>query len=174
MRAYIALGSNVGDRAAHLRAGVEGIARAAGEIRALSSVWETEPVEGAGPGLFLNMAAAVETERAPEEILAGLLAIESSRGRTRGGRVAPRTLDLDLLLLGDLRRDTKALVLPHPRLETRRFVLAPLAEIAPDLTLPASGRTVAAALSALPDRHAVRRVGRLYTPEGTPVYSPAP
>jgi 2-amino-4-hydroxy-6-hydroxymethyldihydropteridine diphosphokinase len=170
---YVGVGSNLGARRAHLRAGVEGIVRAGIPVTALSSVWETEPVDGAGPGLFLNLVARVETDRTPEEVLAVLLAVECERGRVRSGSMAPRKLDLDLLLLGELRRDGPDLVLPHPRMWSRRFVLAPLCELAPDLVRQASGRTVARELSDLDDPHGVRRVGPLYTSESPPVYSRA-
>src|SRR5262249_39306483 len=125
-----------------------------------------------GPRAVLNMVARVETECPPEALLDALLAAERARGRSRFPPGGPRELDLDLLLLGDLRRDGPSLSLPHPRMERRRFVLAPLAEIAPDLVLAGSGRTVAQALASLDDPHRVRRLGPLYTPEGAPVYSP--
>lgn len=173
MVGYVALGSNVGARRAHLRAGVEGLVREGIPVTGLSSVWETEPVGGAGPGLFLNAVARIDTDRAPEEVLRVLLAVERESGRRRAGGMAPRELDLDLLLLGDLRREASDLVLPHPRMWSRRFVLAPLCELAPDLVREASGRTVAAELAALDDPHGACRVGSLYTPESPPVYSRA-
>lgn len=171
---FIGLGSNVGDREEHLRAALRSLARAGVGIERVSSVWETEPVDGAGPGWFLNMAARVATDRSPESLLDLMLGIERSRGRARGTRNAPRPLDLDLLLLGEETRDGAALTLPHPRLWRRRFVLAPLAEVGPELVAPGSGRPIAAALAALDDPHAVRRVGALDWMESPPVYSAAP
>jgi 2-amino-4-hydroxy-6-hydroxymethyldihydropteridine diphosphokinase len=110
------------------------------------------------------MVARVDTERSPEEVLVVLLAAERERGRERRGVNDPRELDLDLLTLGDLRRSTPQLTLPHPRMGSRRFVLAPLAEIAPEY---------ADALAALDDPHAARRLGSLALPETLPVYSRA-
>jgi 2-amino-4-hydroxy-6-hydroxymethyldihydropteridine diphosphokinase len=164
MVGYVGLGSNVGDREAHLRAGLVAMARGGVVPVAVSSVWETEPVNGAGPALFLNMVARVATELSPEDVLAVLLAAERARGRERRRANAPRELDLDLLTLGDLARDTPELKLPHPRLLSRRFVLAPLAELEPDF---------AGALAGLDDPHAVARIGTLALPETLPVYSPA-
>jgi 2-amino-4-hydroxy-6-hydroxymethyldihydropteridine diphosphokinase len=165
MVGYVGLGSNVGDREEHLRAGLVAMARAGVRPEALSSVWETEPVDGAGPAWFLNMVARVTTELPPERALAALLAVERGRGRVRARGNAPRELDLDLLLLGDRRMTTATLTLPHPRLAERRFVLAPLAELAPEY---------AAMLAALDDPHEVRKLGPLDMPETLPVYSPAP
>jgi len=157
MLGYIGLGSNIGDREEHLaRAGVFPVT--------VSSLWETEPVDGAGPDWFLNMVARVTTDLAPERILDVLLSSERERGRERRRPNAPRELDLDLLLLGDLRLNTPRLTVPHPRLWSRRFVLAPLAEIAPEF---------AGALAALDDPHEARRIGKLALPETLPVYSPA-
>jgi len=164
MLGYVALGSNVGDREAHLRAGLLAMARDGVTPVAVSSLWETEPVDGAGPAWFLNMVARVATELPPEALLAVLLGVERERGRLRARPNAPRELDLDLLLLGAVRRHTPELTLPHPRLWSRRFVLAPLAELAPEF---------ARGLDALDDRHEVRRAGKLALPETLPVYSPA-
>ena len=173
MTGYIALGSNVGDRDAHLRAGILAMHAAGLRLTALSHVWETEPVGDAGPAWFLNMVARVETELSPEQALDALLRIESVQGRRRTRPDAPRELDLDLLLLGDERRSSPALTLPHPRMGQRGFVLAPLAEVAPDLVLPAEGRTVREALAALHDPHAIRARGPLALPETLSVYSRA-
>ena len=164
MLGYIGLGSNIGDREEHLRAGLLAMARAGVSPVAVSSLWETEPVGGAGPDWFLNMVARVATDLSPDEILEVLLAGERERGRERRRPNAPRELDLDLLLLGDVRLSTPRLTVPHPRLWSRRFVLAPLAEIAPEF---------AGALLALDDPHEARKIGKLALPETLPVYSPA-
>jgi 2-amino-4-hydroxy-6-hydroxymethyldihydropteridine diphosphokinase len=164
MLGYVGLGSNIGDREGHLRAGLLAMARGGVTPVAVSSLWETQPVDGAGPEWFLNMVARVETDLAPEAVLGVLLAAERERGRHRDRRNAPRELDLDLLLLGELKRSAPELTLPHPRLRSRRFVLAPLAEIAPEF---------AGALADLVDPHEARRIGKLALPETLPVYSPA-
>jgi 2-amino-4-hydroxy-6-hydroxymethyldihydropteridine diphosphokinase len=164
MLGYVGLGSNIGDREEHLRAGLVAMAEGGVTPVAVSSLWETEPVGGAGPNWFLNMVARVATALTPEEVLEVLLASERDRGRHRARPNAPRELDLDLLTLGELKRNTPELTLPHPRLGSRRFVLAPLAEIAPEF---------AGALERLVDPHQVRRIGKLALPETLPLYSPA-
>jgi 2-amino-4-hydroxy-6-hydroxymethyldihydropteridine diphosphokinase len=164
MRGYVALGSNLGDREGSLRAGLAGIRRRGLSLRALSSVWETEPVDSPEPLWFLNMVAEVETGLPPRRVLALLLEVEREVGRVRSVRNAPRALDLDLLLLGDLKVDEEGLTLPHPRMWARRFVLAPLHELAPELRDPVGGRTVAQALAALPPVPSARPLGPLYTP----------
>jgi 2-amino-4-hydroxy-6-hydroxymethyldihydropteridine diphosphokinase len=166
---YIGLGSNLGDREAHLRAGIAGMIRRGLAPVALSSIWETQPVGTREPDWFLNMVALVRTPMTPEEVLERLLRIEAEVGRVRTVRNAPRVLDLDLLLLGSHRRDRAELTLPHPRMWERRFVLAPLEEVAPDLVNPRSGRTVREELAALPDTHSVRKAGELALPERRPV-----
>ncbi len=156
MHAYIGMGSNLGDRLANLRAGIQGLSRHGLAPDALSSVWETEPVESPEPLWFLNMVARAETQLAPEDILDRLLEIERAVGRVRGARNAPRVLDLDLLLMDGLRREGARLTLPHPRMWSRGFVLEPLAEIAPDLRDPATGRTAVEACRALRGSTVVR------------------
>ena len=162
MLGYIGLGSNIGDREELLRAGLLAMARGGVFPVAVSSLWETEPVDGAGPDWFLNMVARVSTDLSPDAILGVLLSGERERGRERRSPNAPRELDLDLLLLGDVKVDTPDLTVPHPRLWSRRFVLAPLAEIAPEF---------AGALLALDDPHEARKLGKLALPETLPVYS---
>jgi 2-amino-4-hydroxy-6-hydroxymethyldihydropteridine diphosphokinase len=148
MVGYIGLGSSEGDRAGHLREGLAGLARGGVTVEAASSLWETEPVDGAGPGWFLNMAVRVRTDLSPEALLDLCLAVERARGRVRrGGRPGPRPLDLDLLVFEGVARATPRLTLPHPRMWERRFVLAPLAELAPEFH---------EALEALRDPHTVR------------------
>src|SRR5688572_16504734 len=150
-RAWIALGSNVGDRRAHLERALAGLARTPSTRVVRSSSWiETDPVGGpAGQGPYLNGVAELETELGPRELLERLLALEREAGRVRTVEGAPRTLDLDLLLHGESRIDEPGLIVPHPRMEQRIFVLAPLAELAPDLVLPHCGRTVAERLREL-------------------------
>ena len=153
VRAFIALGSNLGARSALLDAAlVELNSLPLVRVEQVSSFHETEPVGGpAGQGRFLNACARVETEMPPADLLAELHAIERRHGRQRGGgtRNGPRTLDLDLLMYGDLVVSSPGLCVPHPSLEERVFVLAPLAEIAPDLTLLRCRRTVSQRLGDL-------------------------
>lgn len=139
--ALIALGSNVGDREAHLRFAVERLG-ALGAVRAVSSFHETEPVGYAAQGPFLNAAVVLETGLEPRVLMRELLAIEAERGRERRVRNGPRTLDLDLLMYGDLTMDVPGLTLPHPRMHERLFVLAPLAEVAPERVHPCLKRSV--------------------------------
>jgi 2-amino-4-hydroxy-6-hydroxymethyldihydropteridine diphosphokinase len=137
--AAIALGSNLGDRCAHLDYAVS---RLESLLRSLvvSRYRETAPVGVRGPQrMFLNAAAVGDAKLSAHEILEALLAIERERGRERPYANAPRTLDLDLILYGDSRIDESGLVVPHPRFRERRFVLEPLAEIAPDLVDPVTG-----------------------------------
>ena len=145
-RCFVGLGANLGDRLAHLRAGVAAL-RAVAEVRALSSVFETAPVGGPPQPDYLNAVAELAWPHTPHALLAQLHTIEARAGRRRtaGARNAPRTLDLDLLLFGDageVRVASPALTLPHPRLHLRAFVLAPLAELAPELTHPTLGERI--------------------------------
>jgi 2-amino-4-hydroxy-6-hydroxymethyldihydropteridine diphosphokinase len=163
MDCYIALGTNLGELRENLASGLEGLSARDLAPRAVSSVWETEPVDTPWPQWFWNMAVAVRSDRSPHELLETLLEIESERGRRRVSRNAPRTLDLDLLMVGDLRVDSERLILPHPRMWERRFVLEPLAEIAPQLRNPANGRTVEQERLRIREHHQVRRLGDLAT-----------
>jgi 2-amino-4-hydroxy-6-hydroxymethyldihydropteridine diphosphokinase len=162
--AYIALGSNLGDRAEALSAAIDRVGRL-GRVVARSSVYETEPVGHRDQPAFLNAVLALETNLEPLPLLHALLAIERELGRDRskGVRSGPRTLDLDLLLMGDTIVAGEELMLPHPALAQRRFVLAPLAEIVPQLRHPQSDQTMAELLAELPDEgenriSAVRRL----------------
>ena len=141
---YIGLGSNLGDREATIRAAVDRL-RAHPQIKvtAESSLIETAPVGGpAGQPTFLNGAAALETDLEPDALLDVLKGIERDLGRRPRTRWGPREIDLDVLLYGDRVIETARLTVPHPRLAQRRFVLAPLSEIAPDARDPVTGRTV--------------------------------
>jgi 2-amino-4-hydroxy-6-hydroxymethyldihydropteridine diphosphokinase len=166
-KAYVGLGSNLGDRAGNLLLALRGMLDAQLRVERLSSVYETEPVgvPNAQP-LFLNMVAelafaavADETDAAPpspEQLLARLLRIEYALGRRRPHALAPRTIDLDLLLYGDAQSDTEYLTLPHPRLHLRRFVLAPLCELAPELSHPKLRQPLCQLLDATPNEPRVR------------------
>lgn len=148
--AYVGLGANLGDREATIRRAVELLAATPGiEIVAVSTLRETDPVGYADQPRFLNGAVALETALAPRALLDRLLAVERELGRVRGEgpRFGPRTIDLDLLLHGDEVVDEPGLVLPHPRLAERRFVLEPLHELDPQLRLP-DGRRVSELLYA--------------------------
>jgi 2-amino-4-hydroxy-6-hydroxymethyldihydropteridine diphosphokinase len=161
-RAAVALGSNLGDRRRHLDLAVEELRSVPG-VRVLSvSSWiETAAVGGpAGSPPYLNGAVLLETELGARELLEALLSIERGHGRRRNGvRDEPRTLDLDLLLFGDEALRRPGLVVPHPRLAARRFVLAPLAELCPGRVVPGTGLTVAELLARAPEDDAAP-VGR--------------
>ncbi|HVS82673.1 MAG TPA: 2-amino-4-hydroxy-6-hydroxymethyldihydropteridine diphosphokinase [Pyrinomonadaceae bacterium] len=157
-KAYVALGSNLGDRAGNLLLAVRGMMHAALSVTCLSSVYETQPVSEVEQQPFLNMVAELGNPLpAPEQVMARLLRIEYALGRIRDVKDGPRTIDLDLLLYGDLKSDTEFLKLPHPRLHERRFVLEPLAEIAPRVLHPTLKRTAAELLESVEDRALVRR-----------------
>lgn len=147
---YLGLGSNVGDRAGHLRAAIELLGRRGVEVEAVSSGYETEPVgEVLDQPDFLNAAIRIHTELEPEALLDICKQVEAERGRALDApRHSPRPIDVDLLLLGDLELSTERLTLPHPEVTTRRFVLAPLLELDSDLTLP-DGTRLGDALEAL-------------------------
>jgi 2-amino-4-hydroxy-6-hydroxymethyldihydropteridine diphosphokinase len=140
--AYIAFGSNVGDRRANMREARTLLAKHA-EILTASSVYSTEPVGYLDQGWYLNAVVKVRTELTPREMLNALQAIERTLGRERRIRNGPRTIDLDILLWGDTVVTEDGLTIPHPRAHERLFVMAPWAEIAPDLVIPGTGRTAA-------------------------------
>ncbi len=132
LRVFLGLGSNVGDRQDHLRAAVAGLP----DVVSVSPVYETEPVGGPPQGRYLNAVVELDSERSPRELLDLAQELERQAGRVPNERFGPRPLDVDVLLVGDLRVDEPDLVVPHPRLWQRRFVVAPLADLAPELVPP--------------------------------------
>jgi 2-amino-4-hydroxy-6-hydroxymethyldihydropteridine diphosphokinase len=142
---YIGLGSNLGDRAATIQAALDRLeADADIELVAVSSLRETDPVGFEDQPRFLNGAAALRTELGPRELLDRMLEVERGLGRVReGARYGPRTIDLDLLVYGDVVVDEPGLAIPHPRLQERMFVLEPLVELDPHLEVPGQGRVQA-------------------------------
>jgi 2-amino-4-hydroxy-6-hydroxymethyldihydropteridine diphosphokinase len=157
-RAYLGLGSNLGDREANLRTSLEELERRGGvEVVRESSIYETEPVGMTEQPPFLNAVVEVETELAPRELLHLALDVERRIGRTREVRWGPRKIDIDILTFDQVTLDEPGLIVPHPRLTQRRFVLEPLLEIAPDAVLP-DGTVLRAVLDSIPE---VPRVVRL-------------
>jgi len=156
--AYVSLGSNLGDRAGHLLLAVRGMFAAGLDVIRLSRIYETQPVEYNDQPNFLNLVAELRgsTLPTPEQMLSRMLRVEYSLGRTRTIPLGPRTIDLDLLLYKDEVRDTEFLMLPHPRLHLRRFVLTPFNELVPDLVHPTLGRTINQLLSECADDSEVK------------------
>ncbi len=157
---YLSLGSNLGDRQANLRNAI-GRLLELGDVLEVSSLYETEPVEVTDQPWFLNCAVAVRTELIPREFLAGMLAIERSMGRERTRPKGPRLIDIDILLFGPATINTPQLTVPHPAMPDRRFVLEPLAEIAPDIVHPKLRKTIQELRDALPKQGAkVKKIPR--------------
>jgi 2-amino-4-hydroxy-6-hydroxymethyldihydropteridine diphosphokinase len=159
---YLSLGSNIGDRPGHLNMAITRL-RALGEVVAVSSFYETEPVEFTAQDWFLNCAVALNTEKTPKELLASILDIEQQLGRRRGRRKGPRIIDVDILLFGDSIVEDPGLRIPHPAMHVRRFVLEPLAEIAPAVIHPVRKQTIQQLRDALPPGQAVRKARSLAT-----------
>jgi len=163
---YLSLGCNVGDRRANLEAAIARL-RELGEVKAVSSFYETEPVEFAAQPWFFNCAVALETEMMPRRLLGRVLALERALGRNRLQPKGPRTIDIDILLFGNSVVDTRELIIPHPALHERRFVLEPLSEIAGGVRHPVFKRTIRELRDALP--HGTGAVKKVTAPERTPV-----
>lgn len=158
MKAYVSLGSNLGDRAGNLLRGVRGMLEAGLTLTRLSAIYETEPVDVETQPMFLNMVAEMPVNSfSPEQTLARLLRVEYALGRRRDVRHGARNIDLDLLLYGEEQRETEFLLLPHPRLHLRRFVLVPLAELAPNLPHPTLHQTINQLLEEVLDKSEVKR-----------------
>ena len=157
-KAYIGIGSNLGDRAGNLVLAVRGIMEASMCVTRLSSVYETEAISNIAQPLFLNMVAEIGNPLpTPQQVMARLLRIEFALGRTREIKDGPRTIDLDLLMYGDVLSDTEFLKLPHPCMHQRKFVLEPLVEIAPRLVHPVLKVSAAELLESVEDKSEIRR-----------------
>jgi 2-amino-4-hydroxy-6-hydroxymethyldihydropteridine diphosphokinase len=148
MRAFLSLGSNVGDRLANLRAAILELEKIS-DITRVSSFYETEPVEFEAQDWFINCVLEVETESSPQELMAAILAIELKMGRHRNLPKGPRNIDIDILLYENNIIDEPGLKVPHPAMHCRRFVLAPLAEVAPDAIHPVFMRSASTLLEEL-------------------------
>jgi 2-amino-4-hydroxy-6-hydroxymethyldihydropteridine diphosphokinase len=160
---YLGLGSNQGDRRALIEDAVARLGKL-GKVQARSSLYETEPVEMAGQPWFLNCALALETDLMPKQLLTAVLRIEQEMGRRRaaGARKGPRTIDIDILLFAASVVETAGLTIPHPALHQRRFVLEPLAEIAPEARHPVLQRSIRELRDALPpNAGAVRKLANV-------------
>ena len=154
--AYLSLGSNIGERQAQLQQALARIGRH-GTVASVSSFYETEPVEFTDQAWFLNCAAALETVEDAQELMKSLLQIEQEMGRKRNQKKGPRTIDIDILLFGDQVVNAPNLTVPHPAMTMRRFVLEPLAEIAPDARHPVLRKTIRELLDDLPPGQKVRQ-----------------
>ena len=154
---YLSLGSNLGDRAANLRAALAQL-EVAGRLLAVSALYETQPVDVPDQPWFLNCVAAIETDKTPREVLKLALRVEAAMGRLRLREKGARKIDIDVVLFGDCVVDEPGLKIPHPAMHQRRFVLEPLVEIAPEARHPELGKTARELLAALPRGQTVRRI----------------
>ena len=163
MRVYIALGSNLGHREEYLRSGVRDLSNRHIKINRTASLYSTAPRDAIEQPWFFNTAIEADTDLGPEELLAACLEVERDNGRIRDTRTSkgPRTLDIDIIFYGAEIIRTPALTIPHPRLAMRRFVLIPLAEIAPNFVDPVSGGSIKELLEHCPDEGDVVPAGQL-------------
>ena len=153
---YISFGSNIGDRLAHIQNAIHTLSKTEGiTVKKISSIYKTDPVGYEAQAQFLNGVAAVQTDLPPLSLLRTLKDIETAIGRQHRIRLGPREIDLDILIYGHLCLQTEKLVIPHPEMHLRRFVLAPLAEIAPDLVHPVLKETIQILLDRLEDDKSV-------------------
>ncbi len=155
--AYLSLGSNVGDRSAHLKSAIAHLQEAA-KLRAVSGFYETQPVDVTNQPWFLNCVLALETDKTPRQLLDLALKIERGMGRMRLSDKGPRNIDIDIVLFGDSVINEAGVDIPHPAMAQRRFVLQPLAEIAPEALHPTLKKTARELLAALPEGQEVRRM----------------
>ena len=154
---YLSLGSNLGERAENLRTAIARL-RDLGEVVAVSSFYETEPVEVASQPWFMNCAVKLDTEKMPRQLISGILNLEQDMGRQRKQPKGPRAIDLDILLFGGSIVEMKGLTIPHPRMHERRFVLEPLAEIAADIRHPVLKYSIRELRDALPPGQTVNKL----------------
>jgi 2-amino-4-hydroxy-6-hydroxymethyldihydropteridine diphosphokinase len=153
---YLSLGSNLGDRAANLKSAIDRL-RAFGEVMAVSSFYETEPIEVIAQPWFLNCAVKFDTEKMPKQLLAGILHLEHEMGRQRKQKKGPRIIDIDILLFGGSIIKLPGLSIPHPAMHERRFVLEPLAEIAGEVRHPVLKKSISELRQALPAGQTVKK-----------------
>jgi 2-amino-4-hydroxy-6-hydroxymethyldihydropteridine diphosphokinase len=155
--AYLSLGSNIGDREGNLREAARRLG-AIGRVAAVSSFYETEPVEFTEQPWFLNCALALETSLKPQELMTAILGIEKDMGRQRVQKKGPRMIDIDILLFGNVVLDSGEVTIPHPAMHERRFVLEPLVEIASEARHPVFDKTIRELQDALPTGAIVRKL----------------
>ena len=155
--AYLSLGSNIGQRENYLREAITRLGNA-GKVVSISSFFETEPVEFTDQPWFLNCAVSLETNQSPQQLMQTALQIERDMGRVRDQNKGPRTIDIDILLFGNIVIDSPELTIPHPAMHQRRFVLEPLAEIAPDIEHPVLKKTIRELHEELPAGQVVRKI----------------
>ncbi len=160
---YLSLGSNLGDRLSHLRTGIRILRSGGMMVESISTLYETEPIDMVCADHFFNLALKVKTSLSPEEMLGLCLAVEQELGRSRKSKSDPRVFDADILLYDDLIIKSERLTIPHPRMHARRFVLVPLAEIAPDLLHPVFKKSVTELLDECADDSKVVKCALTFT-----------